>query len=140
MRLCCSYPYTLRQYLKVCEPDQMQASLMLLQLLEGVDHLCRQGIAHRDLKSDNVLLEYDSSKSLPCRLAVLCQRQVNASIMLLRVFIYCKAGCPRLVITDFGCCLAEDFGLKLPFNSWWINRGGNSCLMAPEVRNFRNYS
>lgn len=33
---------------------------MLLQLLEGVDHLCRQGVAHRDLKSDNVLLELDS--------------------------------------------------------------------------------
>lgn len=81
----------------------MQASLMFLQLLEGVDHLCRQGIAHRDLKSDNVLLEFD------------------------------RTGCPRLVITDFGCCLAEDFSLKLPFNSLWVNRGGNGCLMAPEV-------
>ncbi|KAK9954577.1 hypothetical protein ABG768_016629 [Culter alburnus] len=98
-----NYPCTLRQYLEVCVPNRMQASLMLLQLLEGVDHLCRQGIAHRDLKSDNVLLEFDST------------------------------GCPRLVITDFGCCLAEDLGLKLPFNSWWVNRGGNSCLMAPEV-------
>ena len=36
---------------------------MLLQLLEGVDHLCRQGIAHRDLKSDNVLLEFDSGQN-----------------------------------------------------------------------------
>ncbi|XP_051961155.1 serine/threonine-protein kinase PINK1, mitochondrial [Xyrauchen texanus] len=98
-----NYPCTLRQYLKVSMPDQMQASLMLLQLLEGVDHLCRQGIAHRDLKSDNVLLEFDC----------VC--------------------CPRLVITDFGCCLAEDFGLKLPFNSRWVSKGGNSCLMAPEV-------
>lgn len=33
---------------------------MVLQLLEAVDHLCRQGVAHRDLKSDNVLLEFDS--------------------------------------------------------------------------------
>lgn len=33
---------------------------MLLQLLEGVDHLCRHGVAHRDLKSDNVLLELDA--------------------------------------------------------------------------------
>uniref|UniRef100_A0A673G4I0 Serine/threonine-protein kinase PINK1, mitochondrial n=1 Tax=Sinocyclocheilus rhinocerous TaxID=307959 RepID=A0A673G4I0_9TELE len=99
-----NYPCgTLRQYLEVCVPNRMQASLMLLQLLEGVDHLCKQGIAHRDLKSDNVLLEFD------------------------------RAGCPRLVITDFGCCLAEDLGLKLPFNSWWVNRGGNTCLMAPEV-------
>ncbi|XP_051517873.1 serine/threonine-protein kinase PINK1, mitochondrial [Myxocyprinus asiaticus] len=86
-----------------CVPDRMQASLMLLQLMEGVDHLCGQGIAHRDLKSDNVLLEFDC------------------------------AGCPRLVITDFGCCLAEDFGLKLPFNSRWVGIGGNPCLLAPEV-------
>ncbi|KAL6483551.1 hypothetical protein MHYP_G00084230 [Metynnis hypsauchen] len=42
-------------------------------------------------------------------------------------------GCPRLVITDFGSCLAEEaLGLKLPFTSRWVNRGGNACLMAPE--------
>ncbi|KAM3872046.1 serine/threonine-protein kinase PINK1, mitochondrial [Diretmus argenteus] len=99
-----NYPCTLRQYLEVSTPGWRQGSLMVLQLLEGVDHLCRQGVAHRDLKSDNVLLEFSSD------------------------------GCPRLVITDFGCCLAQsDAGLQLPFNSVWVNRGGNACLMAPEV-------
>lgn len=33
---------------------------MTLQLLEGVDHLVQQGIAHRDLKSDNILVELDA--------------------------------------------------------------------------------
>ncbi|XP_062314885.1 serine/threonine-protein kinase PINK1, mitochondrial [Osmerus eperlanus] len=99
-----NYPCTLRQFLAVSSPSRREGSLMLLQLLEGVDHLCRQGIAHRDLKSDNVLLEFDSDD------------------------------CPRLVITDFGCCLAQDdSSLQLPFNSVWVNRGGNACLMAPEV-------
>lgn len=99
-----NYPCTLRQYLEVSTPGRRQGSLMVLQLLEGVDHLCRQGVAHRDLKSDNVLLEFDSD------------------------------GCPRLVITDFGCCLAQrDSNLQLPFNSMWVNRGGNASLMAPEV-------
>ncbi|XP_035596047.1 serine/threonine-protein kinase PINK1, mitochondrial-like [Oncorhynchus keta] len=99
-----NYPCTLRQYLEVNLPSRRECSLMVLQLLEGVDHLYRQGIAHRDLKSDNVLLEFDSE------------------------------GCPRLVITDFGCCLAQsDSSLQLPFNTMWVNRGGNSCLMAPEV-------
>lgn len=55
-----SYPCTLREFLKVSSVGKWHGSLMVLQLLEGVDHLCRQGVAHRDLKSDNVLLELDS--------------------------------------------------------------------------------
>ncbi|XP_060115315.1 serine/threonine-protein kinase PINK1, mitochondrial [Heteronotia binoei] len=99
-----NYPCTLRQYLHERTPDARLGTMMILQLLEGVDHLVRQGVAHRDLKSDNILVEFD------------------------------PAGCPWLVITDFGCCLADDkIGLQLPFTSWYVDRGGNSCLMAPEV-------
>ncbi|XP_053137233.1 serine/threonine-protein kinase PINK1, mitochondrial [Hemicordylus capensis] len=99
-----NYPCTLRQYLCERRPNARLSTMMLLQLLEGVDHLVRHGVAHRDLKSDNILVEFDS------------------------------AGCPWLVITDFGCCLADaEIGLKLPFTSWYVDRGGNSCLMAPEV-------
>ncbi|XP_027697273.1 serine/threonine-protein kinase PINK1, mitochondrial [Vombatus ursinus] len=99
-----NYPWTLRQYLQLRPPGPRLATMMTLQLLEGVDHLVQQGIAHRDLKSDNILVGFDS------------------------------AGCPWLVITDFGCCLAdESIGLQLPFTSWYVDRGGNSCLMAPEV-------
>ncbi|XP_067873441.1 serine/threonine-protein kinase PINK1, mitochondrial isoform X2 [Heterodontus francisci] len=98
------YPCTLRQYLQICSPTAKYATLMILQLLEGVDHLVQHSIAHRDLKSDNILVEFDS------------------------------VGCPRLVITDFGCCLAEEtLGLRLPFTSMDVDRGGNSCLMAPEI-------
>ncbi|KAM6435502.1 serine/threonine-protein kinase PINK1, mitochondrial [Liasis olivaceus] len=99
-----NYPCTLRQYLSKGRPTPRLGAVMILQLLEGVDHLIRQGVAHRDLKSDNILVEFDS------------------------------AGCPGLVITDFGCCLADEkLGLKLPFPSWYVDRGGNTCLMAPEV-------
>ncbi|RXM33335.1 Agmatinase, mitochondrial [Acipenser ruthenus] len=99
-----NYPCTLWQSLQVSLPDNREAILLILQLLEGVDHLNRQGIAHRDLKSDNILLEHES------------------------------VGSPCLVITDFGCCLAEQhLWLKLPFNSCCVDRGGNACLMAPEV-------
>ncbi|NXV63637.1 PINK1 kinase, partial [Molothrus ater] len=99
-----NYPFTLRQYLQESTPDVRLSTVMILQLLEGVDHLVRHGIAHRDLKSDNILVEFDC------------------------------AGCPWLVITDFGCCLAdESIGLRLPFTSSYVDRGGNSCLMAPEV-------
>lgn len=58
--LCHSYPCTLRQYLEMSTPSRRQGTLMVLQLLEGIDHLCREGVAHRDLKSDNVLLEFNS--------------------------------------------------------------------------------
>ncbi|XP_039611717.1 serine/threonine-protein kinase PINK1, mitochondrial [Polypterus senegalus] len=98
------YPCTLRQYLDETIPPHREGVRMILQLLEGVDHLYKQGIAHRDLKSNNILMEYDSVGSI------------------------------RLVITDFGCCLAESYwGLKLPFNSTCVDRGGNVSLMAPEV-------
>ncbi|XP_051493070.1 serine/threonine-protein kinase PINK1, mitochondrial [Apus apus] len=97
-----NYPCTLRQYLRGSSPDLRLSTMMILQLLEGVDHLVRHGIAHRDLKSDNILVELDS------------------------------AGCPWLVITDFGCCLADE-NLRLPFPSIYVDRGGNGCLMAPEV-------
>ncbi|NXE13546.1 PINK1 kinase, partial [Lophotis ruficrista] len=99
-----NYPCTLRQYLSESRPNVRLCTTMILQLLEGVDHLVRHGIAHRDLKSDNILVEFDS------------------------------AGCPWLVIADFGCCLAdEDIGLRLPFTSSYVDRGGNGSLMAPEV-------
>ena len=42
--------------------------------------------------------------------------------------------CPSLVITDFGCCLADkNHGLYLPYNSHDMDKGGNVALMAPEV-------
>lgn len=96
--------------------------------------MTNQRIAHRDLKTDNLLLDLSASGSKDF---------------------------PRLVITDFGCCLADERnGLKLPFNSYdmtrcfrdfisyleadfkcpvlifaqyYFSRGGNSALMAPEV-------
>ncbi|KAL6067358.1 hypothetical protein STEG23_012451 [Scotinomys teguina] len=99
-----NYPCTLRQYLQEHTPSPRLATMMTLQLLEGVDHLVQQGIAHRDLKSDNILVELDSDS------------------------------CPWLVISDFGCCLADErIGLKLPFTSWYVDLGGNGSLMAPEV-------
>ncbi|NXS64433.1 PINK1 kinase, partial [Brachypteracias leptosomus] len=99
-----NYPCTLEQYLQENTPDVSVATMMILQLLEGVDHLVRHGIAHRDLKSNNILVELDS------------------------------AGCPWLVIADFGCCLADEtIGLNLPFSCIDMDLGGNGSLRAPEV-------
>uniref|UniRef100_A0A2I3GIG5 Serine/threonine-protein kinase PINK1, mitochondrial n=1 Tax=Nomascus leucogenys TaxID=61853 RepID=A0A2I3GIG5_NOMLE len=75
-----NYPCTLSQYLRVNTPSPRLATMMMLQLLEGVDHLVQQGIAHRDLKSDNILVELDPD------------------------------GCPWLLIADFGCRLVDPGG------------------------------
>lgn len=67
--------------------------------------MTRHSVAHRDLKTDNLLLDEGNSDL-----------------------------CPRLVIADFGCCLADRrWGLRLPFITEEIDRGGNCVLMAPEV-------
>uniref|UniRef100_A0A0B7A7U4 non-specific serine/threonine protein kinase n=1 Tax=Arion vulgaris TaxID=1028688 RepID=A0A0B7A7U4_9EUPU len=79
--------------------------LMLAQLLEGVVHMGQNGIAHRDLKSDNVLVDVPE-----------------------------MGGVPHLEICDFGSCLAEENkSLILPFPTNEIKKGGNACLMAPEI-------
>jgi PTEN induced putative kinase 1 len=95
---------TVEEYITSHSFNTRTATLLLLQLLNGITHLTSLGIAHRDLKTDNLLL--DTSKQ----------------------------GCPRLLICDFGCCLAEKrLGLQLPFWTEETDRGGNLGLMAPEV-------
>ena len=80
--------------------------ILFAQLLEAVAHINRSSIAHRDLKSDNILID-TSSDSLPL-----------------------------LVLSDFGCCLADKKnGLRLPYSSDEIDKGGNQALMAPEIIN-----
>lgn len=100
------YNRTVREYLaSSTKSDPRVSSLLLLQLLEGIRHLTRHGVAHRDLKTDNLLLGEDSNSS-----------------------------CPQLVIADFGCCLADrSRELVLPFHTAEIDRGGNLTLMAPEI-------
>lgn len=80
--------------------------LLFTQLLEAVAHMNRYGVAHRDLKSDNILIE------------------IRADMP------------PSLVLSDFGCCIADKVnGLKIPYTSGEIDKGGNTALMAPEIIN-----
>lgn len=69
------YDCSLRQYLDGKELPWKSSLFLLTQLLEGISHLGRHNMVHRDLKSDNLLL-LGIDKDLP-----------------------------HLVITDFGCCL-----------------------------------
>ena len=99
---------TLQEYIEKNKDNlPIQNSLALLtQLLEGLLHLNKNGVAHRDLKSDNILVNESAN------------------------------GIPHLVITDFDCCLAEKrIGLLMPYETDETSKGGNTLFMAPEVRN-----
>lgn len=99
------YSCTLREYVVQDVPSVHTSMLMLTQLVEACIHLGSHNMAHRDIKSNNILLNYDSSYQ-----------------------------CPHLVLSDFGCCLSDSaWGLRVPFFTDDVNRGGNGCLMAPEI-------
>ena len=105
------YDTSLAEYLTSHRADVApRTSLFLLtQLMEAVAFLTSQGVAHRDLKADNILLSLASGPQYP-----------------------------HLVLTDFGCSLADPHNkLRLPFTSPDTYRGGNMALMAPEVASAR---
>ncbi|KAJ8948925.1 hypothetical protein NQ314_008327 [Rhamnusium bicolor] len=98
------YNTNLEGYIKSTPPSMRTSVLLLTQLLEGIAHLTAHSIAHRDLKSDNILLDTSEPDT------------------------------PILVISDFGCCLADkQHGLMLPYSSYDVDKGGNTALMAPEI-------
>lgn len=94
----------MKDYVASSLPSKRTSVLLLAQLLEGVAHLTAHDVAHRDLKSDNLLLDTSEIDT------------------------------PILVISDFGCCLADkQNGLMLPYTSYDVDKGGNTALMAPEI-------
>ncbi|XP_045470032.1 serine/threonine-protein kinase Pink1, mitochondrial [Harmonia axyridis] len=98
------YDMSLENYLKQHEIKNRTSILLFSQLLEGVAHLTAHKIAHRDLKNDNLLIDCTDPEA------------------------------PILVISDFGCCLADrSNGLMLSYSNPEIDKGGNAALMAPEI-------
>lgn len=76
------------------QPSLRISVLLFAQLLEGITHMSSYGIAHRDLKSDNLLLDNFDEHA------------------------------PILVISDFGCCLADkNCGLELSYSTYEIDKG-----------------
>ncbi len=63
-------------------------------------------MAHRDLKTDNILVNFGVGDPV------------------------------QVVLSDFGCCWAnKSYGFECPYPTDDIDKGGNAALMAPEVAN-----
>uniref|UniRef100_A0A336K9G6 non-specific serine/threonine protein kinase n=1 Tax=Culicoides sonorensis TaxID=179676 RepID=A0A336K9G6_CULSO len=98
------YDLSLREFLHQLDMNMRDRVVIFTQLLEAITHLNRHGVAHRDLKSDNILVEFNEDSA------------------------------PTLVLSDFGCCIADkNHCLRIPYSSSEIDKGGNTALMAPEI-------
>jgi len=98
------YSHTLRDFLHESSSVSAYARIVLLtQLSEAVVHLSSQGVAHRDVKSDNILV--DTTGPLP-------------------QLVLGDFGC---------CLKQENESLHVLYHTDYINKGGNGALMAPEI-------
>uniref|UniRef100_A0A7E4ZVL3 non-specific serine/threonine protein kinase n=1 Tax=Panagrellus redivivus TaxID=6233 RepID=A0A7E4ZVL3_PANRE len=98
------YNMTLYDYMRTCKRNYYTGRVMYGQLLEAIVFLNAHKISHRDMKSDNVLLEFDEEGEIP-----------------------------HLVLSDFGSALATG-SWEVPYPDDSIDLGGNAALRAPEIR------
>ncbi|VDN52623.1 unnamed protein product [Dracunculus medinensis] len=98
------YRMTLREYILTRKRNYWTGRVLFGQLLEAIVFLFDNQISHRDMKSDNILLDFD-----------------------------CDSDIPHLVLSDFGCALATGSFL-VNYTNDEVNLGGNLSLRAPEVR------
>ncbi|CAG0883787.1 unnamed protein product [Darwinula stevensoni] len=80
------YDMSLEKYLELHPPESMRTQVLILaQILEGVLHLNWHRVAHRDLKTNNILVGLEEGVEYP-----------------------------HVVITDFGCALSGNLEVQYP--------------------------
>uniref|UniRef100_A0A1I8BUR5 non-specific serine/threonine protein kinase n=1 Tax=Meloidogyne hapla TaxID=6305 RepID=A0A1I8BUR5_MELHA len=103
------YRMTLQNYLKSHKRNYLQGRIMFGQLMEAIVFLHKNTICHRDMKSDNILLDFDFEDEVP-----------------------------HLVLSDFGSALSnDDWILHSASDGEFSDLGGNLALRAPEIRRIR---
>ncbi|MFH4976470.1 hypothetical protein AB6A40_003179 [Gnathostoma spinigerum] len=98
------YRMTLREYVLTQKRNYWTCSVMFGQLLEAIVYLYDHTVCHRDMKSDNILLDFNSDDEVP-----------------------------HLVLSDFGCALSTGSWIVHYFDET-VDIGGNVALRAPEIR------
>ncbi|KAL3993940.1 Protein kinase domain family protein [Acanthocheilonema viteae] len=98
------YRMTLREYVLTHKRNYWFGKVMFGQLLEAIVYLYNHRISHRDIKSDNILLDFNADDDVP-----------------------------HLVLSDFGCALATGTW-KVRYDTDTVYLGGNMALRAPEIR------
>ncbi|CCD68737.1 Serine/threonine-protein kinase pink-1, mitochondrial [Caenorhabditis elegans] len=97
------YRQTLHEYVWTRHRNYWTGRVIIAQLLEACTYLHKHKVAQRDMKSDNILLEYDFDDEIP-----------------------------QLVVADFGCALACD-NWQVDYESDEVSLGGNAKTKAPEI-------
>ncbi|GMR37732.1 hypothetical protein PMAYCL1PPCAC_07927 [Pristionchus mayeri] len=97
------YRMTLQAYLREQRSSLWARRALVAQLLEGCAFLYTHKVSQRDMKSDNILLSYDTDGEIP-----------------------------QLVISDFGCALANG-SFIVDYRHDGMDLGGNLRTRAPEI-------
>lgn len=97
------YDMTLKTFLSQNEVSMEMRCCLVAQLLEGIAHMADYEVAHRDLKSDNILIDVSSGQP---------------------ELVISDFGC---------CLSEPEYGLMIPYNTSNIDKGGNVALMPPEI-------
>ncbi|VDK53671.1 unnamed protein product [Anisakis simplex] len=99
------YQMTLDDYMNKIPMNYKKAHVLLGQLLEAVAYLYNQKISHRDVKLNNILLNFSTEDQYP-----------------------------HLALSDFGCAFSTG-SWKLHYNKADMEIGGNIAHLPPEVNN-----
>lgn len=99
---------TLRDYVLTQKRNYWSGRVMFGQLLEAIVFLYEHKISHRDMKSDNVLLDFDYDGNIS---------------FLFKTFQYLDE-VPHLVLSDFGSALV-DGAWEVKYNEDGVDLGGN---------------
>lgn len=55
----------LAKYIKMSERNEIAASLIILSLMRGILYIHKLGVAHRDIKLENIMLEFKGNFVTP---------------------------------------------------------------------------